>query len=161
MKNKTGWSLLIAALLSACGSLPQTPTEFRQGLQDNAKNDGISIDKFEVALPYAQVTNLLKRNTNKCLNVTIVKSGRDTNGFMQHIPNQYESFATISNKTAEIYSTRTTPGLKLFLVLADLHPISSTRTKVELYYYTSMFGQYGKAYKLWATGQDVGCPDYL
>jgi hypothetical protein len=169
MKNKTGWLLLIAVLLTACAPfgvhVPQTPEGVRQYWNAHSDDAGIRIERFEVARPLSKVAQFIKRKANQCLNARVDTTSRGSFNTTIHSHHTYTPFATISDKAAEIhvmvnYPPGTTGSTdEIMIILADLHPVSKTKTKVELYYSSwNLSTNVAKAFKPWSTGEDIGCP---
>jgi len=146
-------------------TMPKTPAEYRQGMQARQGGLGHKSVSFEVARPYQETAQFMKKKANECLKAK-VRYSDNYSGYANVSYSQYEPFANIGPDKAEIYLTVT--GLSKsadypswFVFLADVKPLSKNRTQVELYH---IWGEpsvrIGTAVRAWANGEDVGCPGF-
>ena len=152
--------LLIATIMAACAN-PKTPAEFRQTLQKHANLSATHIEKFEVARPFNETVQFVKRRANECLNIKLQITARGSYGTVRKSSAIFEPFANISSKEAEIYLTQTySSGDRIIMFVADYYPVSKTKTKVEFYYiWGDDRARIAKAFKMWSQGENAGCPD--
>lgn len=161
------WLLFFGALalLSGCAAYPKTIAEYRQMHRDHPNFPGGRHETFEVARPLGDVAQSVKKKANECLNATYKYSERTNTSFSSGIK-RFQAHSTIAANGAEIYATLAylnNDGKerdRIFMFLLDLKPIAKNKTKAELFYsWGEPIPRTAKAVRLWATGQDPGCPN--
>ena len=156
----------VPALTGCATSHPQTAEEFRQAVPDafTAKKE-----TFEVERPFDEVASTFQKMAPKCLNVR-VKTTSQTRTSYQVIVTQYKPTVLVSAGKAELHvqqehvqgvmNVTAVPEGGYYLMVADAYPIDSKRTGVDLYRPAFGHDVLVRAAKGWATGENVGCPDF-
>ena len=158
-------ALLCTIWLSGCVSHPQTAEEFRKAVPGafSAK-----VETFEVDRPFNQVASTFQKMGPTCLSKTI-KTTSQTNMSYQVIVTTYKPTVLVTEKKAELHvqqhheqgvvNVSKEPDGGYYLMVADARPITTNRTRIDLYRPSMGFGVLSQAIKNWATGENVGCPD--
>ena len=159
--------LMALAGLSACVSHPQNAQEFRKAISEGAFLT--EVDAFEVNRPFDQVAATFEKMAPGCLNKTIKTTSR-TNMSYQVIVTTYKATVLKYTNKAELHVqqlhekgvmnvSKVPPGGYYFIV-TDVESAGNGKTKVVMYRPSAGSGPMIKAIKGWATGENVGCPDF-
>jgi hypothetical protein len=153
--------------LSACVSHPQNAQAFRKAISEGAFLT--EVDTFEVNRPFRKVAKTFQKMATGCLNKTIKTTSR-TNRSYQVIVTTYKATVVVNPNKAELHVqqlheqgvmnvSKVPPG-GYYLVVTDIEPVGRDKTKIVMYRPSAGSGPMIKAIKGWATGENVGCPDF-
>jgi hypothetical protein len=162
---------LALASLTGCGSLaqPMSAAEFRQTIGGSSFG---TVTSFDVALPYQQVVDTLRKKSGECLAVTATSSGTVFQGNMamrETSTSVYKPTVSIADQRMELavqvdFGAHTTvqkkPDGGFFILVADAVPAGASAAKVTIY--RGRLGkaeQIGEAIREWATGSSSSCPN--
>lgn len=159
---------LCCALLSGCAAMsghPQNAEEFRKAVPGAFM---AKVETFEVDRPFAEVAETFREKAPECLNVTIRTVSR-TNMSYQVIVTTYKPTVLVNGKKAELHlqfhheqgvlNVTKEPDGGYYLLVADLFPVGSSRTRVDLYRPSVGYDVLIKGVKWWAASDSSGCPD--
>ncbi len=158
--------LFIPGLFGCVTGHPQTADEFRKAVPDAfmAKKES-----FEVDRPFDEVAGTFEKMAPQCLNVT-VKTTSQTRTSYQVIVTRYKPTVLVSADKAELHvqqehvqgvmNVTAVPEGGYYLMVADAYPIDANRTGIDLYRPKMGHDVLVRATKGWATGKNVGCPDF-
>jgi hypothetical protein len=159
-------NIALAALLSACGSMPQTAQEFREAVPTAFMGE---VQHFEANRPFREVAKTFQAKAPECLNVRVSSVMRTSSTSYQNVVFVYRPTVLVSDKKAELHVQRSyekgvvnvykEPGGGHYVLVADATPLDRGRTRIDIYGPSSGFDTLIRAIKGWATGQNVGCPD--
>ncbi len=161
---------LAFAALTGCGSLaqPMNAAEFRQVVGGSSFGTVVS---FDVARPYQQVVDTLRKKSDECLAVTATSSGTVFQGTMamrETSTSVYKPTMSVADQRTELavqvdFGAHTTvqkkPDGGFYILVADAVPAGAGAAKVTIYR-----GRLGKAEDIgnairdWATGASTSCP---
>ena len=159
--------VLFSILISGCVTHhPQTAEEFRQAVPGAFLG---KVETFEVNRPFRDVAKTFQKMAPQCLNVT-VKTTSQTHMSYQVIVTTYKPTVLVSANKAELHvqqhhekgvlNVTKEPEGGYYLFVADASPINENRTKVDFYRPSMGHDVLIRAAKGWATGRNVGCPDF-
>jgi len=160
--------LMVSGALCGCVSQPMDPGEFRQAAR---KSSFAVVETVDVAQPYTQVADRLRRKANECLAVTINSSANVFQGNMmvtERSRSTYTPTVTVTPEATELalqVEFGNTPFTKkpkdgLYLLVADAVPVGKNATKLTIYRGTIGKGKaIGDALRAWATAERSVCPD--
>ena len=159
--------VLLSIWTSGCATHhPQTAEEFRQAVPGAFMG---KVETFEVNRPFRDVASTFQRMAPQCLDVTI-KTTSQTHMSYQVIVTTYKPTVLVSADKAElpvqqhhaqgVLNVTKEPEGGYYLLVADASPINENRTKVDFYRPSMGHNVLVKATKGWATGENVGCPDF-
>jgi len=170
MQRNFALALALCTTLCGCGSIqPMNPAEFRQAIGGSSFG---TVDSFDVARPYQQVVDTLRKKANECLAVTTTSSGTVFQGNMamrETSTSVYKPTVSVTGQALELavqvdFGAHTTiqkkPDGGFYIVVADTVPAGANGTKVTIYR-----GGLGKAKEIgaaihdWATGASSTCPN--
>jgi hypothetical protein len=160
---------LVFAALTGCGSLaqPMSAAEFRQLVGGSSLGTVVS---FDVARPYPQVVDTLRKKSDECLAVTATSSGTVFQGNMamrETSTSVYKPTMSIAGERMELavqvdFGAHTTvqkkPDGGFYILVADAVP-AGAGAKVTIY--RGRLGKaedIGNAIREWATGASTSCP---
>lgn len=165
LKPSVTVSMALAALLSACGSMPQTAQEFREAVPTAFMGE---VQHFEASRSFREIARTFQTKAPECLNVS-VRTVSQTGTSYQNIVAVYRSTVLVSDKKAELHVQRKyekgvispykEPEGGHYVLVADATPVDRGRTRIDIYGPSKGLDVLIKAVKGWATGQNVGCPD--
>ncbi len=145
---------------------PQTAEEFRQAVPGAFL---AKVETFEVNRPFRDVASTFQKMAPQCLNVT-VKTTSQSHMSYQVIVTTYKPTVLVSADKAELHvqqhheqgvlNVTKEPEGGYYLFVADATPINENRTKVDFYRPSMGHDVLIKAAKGWATGENIGCPDF-
>jgi hypothetical protein len=170
MQRKIPLALVLSALLSGCGSLaqPMSAGEFRQTIGGSSLG---TVTSFDVARPYQQVVDTLRKKSNECLAVTATSSGTVFQGNMamrETSSSTYKPTLSVSGQSLELavqvdFGAHTTvqkkPDGGFYILVADAVPAGANAAKVTIY--RGSLGkakEIGEAIRGWADGTSSTCP---
>jgi hypothetical protein len=159
-------ALFFCLLLSACSGLSQTADEFRAKAPISPV---LTVDTYKVDRAFKDVAATFQAMAPKCLYVRVrtQSTGYQSNSITVA---KYTPTVLVSEKKAELHLQRHNekgaiavykePEKGFFVMVVDAIPIGAKRTKILVY--RSKFVQKGliNAIKGWASGENVGCPDF-
>ncbi len=160
-------ALSAAVLATGCAtSHPQNAEEFRQAVPGATF---AKVESFEVVRPYHEVASTFRKKAPECLSVTVRTTSQSSTSY-QVIVTQYKPTVVITDKRAEVHlqqhhksgvlKVTKEPEGGYYLVVMDAYPLDRSRTKVQLFGPSIGHDVLINAMKSWATGQNVGCPDF-
>ena len=161
---------LTLAAIGGCGALaqPMNAAEFRQVVGGSSFGTVVS---FDVARPYQQVIDTLRKKSDECLAVTATSSGTVFQGNMpmrETSTSVYKPTLSIADHRTELavqvdFGAHTTvqkkPDGGFYILVADAVPAGAGAAKVTIYR-----GRLGKAEEIgnairdWASGASTSCP---
>jgi predicted component of type VI protein secretion system len=168
MKNTVFLTVaLLTIFLSGCaGSMPQTAAEFRKALPGSFMG---KVETFEVNRPFKDVAKIFQTMAPKCLDVRL-KTISDTYQSHQVIVAKYTPTVIVTKHKAELHvqerheagviAVYKEPEKGHFLMVVDAIPLNKDRTQITMYRPSKGHDVMVKAIKGWATGKNVGCPDF-
>ncbi len=156
---------LVAAVLAGCGTVPMTPSEYRQAAK--AGQSLSTYETFEVTRPVAEVGQTFKKKAKECLSFAIGSTKRPIIGVGSST--RYYGLVTptvkASDRRAELHvqiryenTVGNIPKNGAYYLVADAYPTAKGTTRVDIYRWTKM-ETVGVAIKGWASGRNMGCPD--
>lgn len=165
MKRLDVLVISVVALLSGCGTVPMTAAEFREGASKSSLADK---DNFEVRRPFAAVARTFQKKAAECLNYSATITTRPTIGYgSSSTTEKAKATVVVSAKKAELsfqvkhgsgqHPMYNQPPDGMYFLVADAYPVGKNRTKVEIV--RARVEVVAQAIKLWAAGNDRGCPD--
>jgi len=158
----------LATMLSGCGTMPQTADEFRKAVPGamTAKEE-----TFEVDRPFSDVAATLREKGPECLNKTVTTTSSTPGQYGPVVSTYtvtYKPTVQVTGERAELHLQQHTdnavkvyqePEGGYYLLVADAYPVSTNRTRIDLYAPSIGYTTLIKAVKGWGTGENVGCPD--
>jgi hypothetical protein len=168
MKRSNLVALAVACgtpLLSACGGMPQNAEEFRKAVPGAFMT---RVDSYEVDRPLREVSAAFQRRAPECLNMAVRTVSQSTTSY-QNILTEYRSTVVAGGERAElhlqqlhktgvIYPSKPPEG-GAYVIVADAHPLSGSRTRMTLYGPSMGYDVVYRAIRGWASGDSSGCPD--
>ena len=156
---------LVAALLSACGGMPQNAEEFRKAVPGAMM---AKTDSYEVNRPLREVTATFQRKAGECLNMSVRTVSQSTSSY-QNILTEYKSTVVAGgertelhlqqlHKTGVIYPSKPPEG-GAYIIVVDAYPLPGNRTRMQLYGPSMGYDVVYRAIRGWASGDNLGCPD--
>jgi hypothetical protein len=156
--------LIMAGLVTGCVTPPQTVDELREGVKGGAAFT--KMEKKEVNRSFAKAFDAVKKNADKCLNVTVTSSTPDRYGpVVSHIRYRSNSKKT-GSKTAEMVlqqdarATGKMPEGGYFVMLTDIVGDGSNKTQITIYGGSVGYDNVYQSIWAWAQGQKMGCPKF-
>lgn len=153
-----------AVFLSACGTVPMTPEEYKEIAK---ANKAYTIESFEVKRSFIEVTKTLNKKVPECLTYDIYSTMRPTIGFGSSTTKVGDTskaaVVTSGGKTEVTFQKRwgnpvgPIPKDGWYYFVADVYPIAKDRTRVDMYW--RGVSLIDKAMRGWAAGDNLGCPD--
>lgn len=154
--------IIFLVVLGGCVTPPQTTQELRIGVQKGAALS--KMEQIEVNRPFNDTFNSIKKNADKCFNVTVTSS----------TPTKYgPAYSTIrwrsgSKKTGEnkaetviqvdARATGKMPPGGYYTMLVDTEALSANKTKVTIYGSSVGYNEVFKSFFAWAEGKEHKCP---
>ena len=171
MQRKIAFALAVGASLGGCGSLsqPMSAGEFRQTIGGSSLGTVMS---FDVARPYQQVTETLRKKANECLAVSTTSSGTVFQGNMATRETSSSTYKPTLSATAQglelavqvDFGAHTTiqkkPDGGFYILVAEAVPAGANAAKVTIY--RGSLGkakEIGEAIRGWAEGTSATCPN--
>ena len=166
MKTIILFFILTSVLISGCSlHHPQTAEEFRLGVPTAFL---VGVETFEVERSYKDIGKTFQKKAPQCLGVTIETVSQSSTSYSR-IVTRYNPTVTITDKRAELHLqqnyesgvmtvSKVPPG-GYYLFVVDATPIGKNKSKVDIYGPTMGYDTVIKAFKGWATGKNLGCPD--
>ena len=154
MKKILALSLFTFLLLGCV--IPKTAQEFRDVLPSSPFGH---IDKFKVNISLESVTNILKKKTDECLNLTVTASG----GVNYKV--YYFSTIETSQQRTELALLQKYSGINPreegnYYMVVDAIAAGKEKTEIHMYWASTMMPDgLEKAMKRWVGGNTKGCPD--
>lgn len=158
-------SFCTTLLLTACGSAPMTPAEYRNTAR---AGQGLSTyESFEVKRPVAEVGQTFRKKANECLSLKLGSQNRPLIGiagsvhyYGQVIPKVFTSGSRAELHVQIKYKNQVgqIPEDGMYYFVADAYPSGKGTTRVDIYRRTK-FATVAEAVKGWASGQSMACPD--
>jgi len=153
--------------IAGCAQLmyPQNAAEYR------ARVTAPYIEKLEVKRPFRTVSDVLKKKSAECLDVSVDRRWREPQG-QYSIPRQqtvrYRPAMQATAAKAELQvqvddgtrgGMQNVPEGGMYILVVDVYPAGSDRTRVEIYgggeYFYKAVAQ---GVKNWVTGSSTACP---
>ncbi len=159
--------LFFASLLFFAGCAPQNAEEFRKAMRSGAPVF-TSVESFEVARPFKDVTATLQKKSKECLDVTIKFVCTNcviSNDAGKHIwkptfistPERTEIH--LQEKRTDVAAQVGAPPDGPYEIVLDATPIDKKRTKIDIYREKPNKKFIQNAMMGWARGENMGCPD--
>jgi hypothetical protein len=160
--------LATAAALTGCAvNFPQTAEEYRKAVPGAmfGKSETMAVNR-----PYRQVASTWQRKAPECLNVAVRTEERSTTSY-HVVETVYKPTVLVGDKRTELHVQidykkgvivpgKVPPGGS-FLLVADAYPLDGgKRTKFEWFGPSRGHDTLIRAVKSWATGENLGCPDF-
>ncbi len=142
-----------------------TTEEFRQAGKSSASFS--TSDSFQVARPFADVAETIKKKAYECLSYDIGSTNRPLIGVgsSTHYYGRAKPTVTISKNRLELafqikyeHTVTKVPDDGYYYLVADAYPLGNGKTKIDLYWRTKV-NTLARAVRLWATGENQGCAD--
>jgi hypothetical protein len=161
-------AVVLAVLLSACVAMPQNPDDFRKAVSGGATLT--KTDSYEVSRSVKAVGATFRQRGPECLSVQ-VRTVSQTSTSYQNILTTYKPTVVVNGERAELHLQQlhkgggviypqTPPEGGVYIIVADAVPLSSNRTRIQLYGPSlSAYDVVYRAIRGWATGDNLGCPD--
>jgi hypothetical protein len=153
-----------AALLSACGSVPMTPAEFREAAK---ASKSYTVETFEVKRSFTEVSKTISKKVPECLTFDNYSTKTSNLGFSSSttkVGDTSKPTVVASAKKMEVYFQKRwgnpvgpIPKDGWYYFVADIYPVAKDRTKVDIY--QRGVSLIDTAMKGWASGDNLGCPD--
>lgn len=154
-----------AALLAACGQMPQSAQEFRDQVPGAFMGQ---VKSFEVDRSYNAVSKTFQAKAPECLTVAVRTTERSSTSYMNVLAT-YKPTVIVGDRRTELHLQRHYEGNVIvpgkepegghYALVADVTPLPGNRAKVDIYGPSRGLDAVTKAITGWATGQNVGCPD--
>ena len=148
--------LVVAGFVTGCGvTPPRTAEELREGVRRGAAFT--KMEQEEVNRPFAETFEAIKKNADKCMNVTVIGSTWGKYGpVMESV--RYRSYSKMtSEQTAETVLQQSGS----FVMLTDIEPTSSlNKTRVSMYGASVGYDNVFKSIFAWARGEKQKCPKF-
>lgn len=166
--RKASQPALIAAVfaVAGCGTAPKNAQEFRQATRDGVRLGLTSMETFDVERPLREVSSILQRKANECLNVSVRWSATNTYGNTRSGVHTYKPTFVANTDRAELHLQRKrsgggdvdigAPADGFYDVVVDAIPVGPKRTRIEIYQGDKLMRT---ALRGWAKGDNLGCPD--
>ena len=160
-------AVVLPALLSGCvTSHPQTAEEFRKAVPGAFM---AKVESMEVNRPYEEVSRTIEEKAPECLNIAIRTVSQTTMSY-QVIVTEYKPTVRVTDQRTELHvqqhhkqgvlKVTKEPEGGYYLLVADASPISGGRTRLDVYGPSIGHDTLIRAVKGWATGDNIGCPDF-
>lgn len=144
---------------------PQTAEEFRLGVPTAFLG---GVETFEVDRSYKDIGKTFQKKAPQCLGVTIESVSQSSTSYSR-IVTTYNPSVQITDKRAELHLqqeyksgvmtvSKVPPG-GYYIFVVDATPIGKNKSKVDIYGPTMGYDTLIRAFKGWATGKNMGCPD--
>ncbi len=168
------FSLIVVTLcLEACAGAPKNAEEFREMVRSGAKYNLKTVETFEVARPFADVSATLRKRTDECLKVTMTAQGTargNVGAFVERTTTHtYKpTFIATAQKTELHVQMKMAGGGThefgappdgYYRVVLDAVPAGKNRTRIDMYINSADDNLIGNALRGWAQGTNLGCPD--
>ncbi len=147
--------LVVAGLVTGCVTPPKTVGELRDGVRRGAAYT--KMEQEEVDRPFAVTFEAVKKNADKCMNVTLTSSTWGQYGpVMESV--RYRSHSKMTSKeTAEMVLQQG----RYFIMLTDIEDASSiNKTRVSIYGASVGYDNVFKSIFAWARGEKQECPKF-
>jgi len=163
MKRMHLLTAVVVAVLTACGSIPMTPDEYRDAIR---KSSFGKVETFEVKRPFSEVARTFQKKAPECLNFKLTSTQTPTIGFgsSTRVYAIAKPTVLVSGNKAELHfqvksigNMAPEPPDGNYIVVADARSVGRDRTRVEIY--RSGGAVVAEAVRAWANGDDRGCPD--
>jgi len=156
--------LIMAGLVTGCVTPPQTVEELREGVRGGAAFTKMEQQGFNRS--FAETFEAVKKNADKCLNVTVTGSTPGNYGpIIESV--RYRSHSKMTGKkTAEMVlqqdarATGKMPEGGYFVMLTDIEGASSNKTNIKIYGSSVGYDNVFKSIFAWAQGQKQDCPKF-
>ncbi len=156
--------LILAGLVTGCVTPPQTVEELREGVRRGAAFT--KMEQEEVNRPLTETFEAVKKNADKCLNVTVTGSTPSNYGPVTESIRYRSHSKMTSKKTAEMVlqqdarATGKMPEGGYFVMLTDIERASSNKTNVTIYGASVGYDNVFKSILAWARGEKQECPKF-
>lgn len=158
--------IFLSALISGCSiHHPQTAEEFRLGVPTAFLG---GVETFEVDRSYKDIGKTFQKKAPQCLGVTIESVSQSSTSYSR-VVTTYKPTVIITDKRTELHlqqnfdsgvmTVSQVPPGGYYLFVVDATPIGKNKSKVDIYGPTMGYDTVIKAFKGWATGKNLGCPD--
>lgn len=152
----------IALLLGGCVTPPQTTQDLRVGVREGARLT--KMEQVEVARSFNATFNSIKKNADKCFNLSVTSSTHSKYGPVYSTTRWRSSSEKTGDGMAETViqldarATGKMPPGGYFSLLVDIESISKNKIKVTIYGSSIGYGQVFEAIFRWAEGKERKCP---
>ncbi len=163
LRERTG--LLLAAvvfLLAGCGV--KTAEDFRKYMRMGTPMT--TVETFEVARPFKDVTDILRKQSKQCLDVTVRLVCTNCIGKSEKFNVFKPTFIASPNRTELHLQFKQggviaigSPPEGAYVIVLDATPIDKNRTKIDIYRQSPDEKFIHKAMRGWVKGDNMGCPD--
>jgi hypothetical protein len=167
LRERMGLLLVTAVflfLIAGCG--PKNAEEFRKSMHSGAPLF-TTVESFEVARPFKDVTATLRQKSKECLDVTIsvICTNCIANREMGKRIWKPTFIATPERTELHLQLKRTDlitigdPPDGLYEIVLDAAPLDKNRTKIDIYRMNPNKKFIHNAMRGWVKGDTMGCPD--
>lgn len=157
-------ALLLLQITGCAGTgAPKTAQEYRQAPDIMAK-----VETFEVDRSFKEVADAFKKHAPKCMDRTIQRTVQSTISNQVVVAN-WNPTVIVGKDKAELYLQRVRengtidvnamPENGYYVMVVDVVPLSSSKTRIDLYKPAKGADLLVKTIKSWADGDDTSCPD--
>lgn len=164
MKRILVFAMPLLFLLVGCVTPPQTFEELRVGVRGKAFMT--QMKEYEVDRPFNKVFNSLKKNTDRCLNVTTTSSTPSKYGPISSSI-RYRSSTKKTGKGAassilqqDARATGKMPAGGYFVLLTDIEKVSKNKTRLTLYGPSVGYDKIFDSIHDWAQGKERKCSKF-
>lgn len=158
--------ILLSVLLAGCGSLPKTADTLRKNARGGAMFS--EKDTVDVKRPVSQIADTFRKKAPECLQKKVAASW-DQGGLRRRQVRAFKPTLKVGKDRVELalQSLIVEGGTDVgappdgwFIVVVDAYALDKQTTRVELYKHAPGYSAVLPAIKNWATGQNMGCPDF-
>ncbi len=171
--HKTLSLITVTLCLQACAGAPKNAEEFREMVRSGARLNLKTVESFEVARPFADVSATLRKRTDECLRVTMTAQGTargNVGAFVERTTTHtYKPtvIATAQKTELHVQMKRAGGGTHelgappdgYYRVVLDAVPVGQNRTKIDMYINSADDNLIRNALRGWVQGTNLGCPD--
>jgi hypothetical protein len=160
-------AVLAALLLAGCGTQqPQNAEEFRQAIPGAFMG---KVETVEVNRPFREVATTWQKKAPECLDVTVRTTSSSSTSY-QVIVAAYKPTVVLGKERAELHlqvdykqgvmTVGKVPEGGMYRLVADAYPLPGNRTRVQWFGPSRGMDVVVRAIKSWASGENLGCPDF-
>lgn len=158
----------LLAVITGCGTMPQTADEFRKAVPGAVTG---KVETFDVNRPFSAVAETFQKKGPECLNKTVSTTSTTPGKYGPVVSTYtvtYKPTVQVTQNKAELHvqqhsdntlKVHKEPEGGYFLLVADAYPVGENKTRVDLFCPAIGHKVLIKAVKGWGTGENVGCPD--
>ena len=163
---KAALIFIMLSYLSACSiHHPQSAEEFRQAVPTAFM---AGVETFEANRSFKEVSATFQKKAPQCLNIKTESVTQSSTSY-HRVVTAYKPSVFISANKAELHlqqhhesgvtSVSEEPKGGYYLFVVDITPVGKSKSKIDIYGPTMGYDTLIKAFKHWADGTNMGCPD--